>query len=253
MTADEPRWEATPHGGSLVVTAHGRLDSVTYLRCRDTLVKFAMGQPDSLIVVVDDLIVVPMSAWTAFSSAWMTVSDWPGVRIMLVSGDARQRAGCEAAVVSKFVPVFADVAAALQAVRSPPARRRAEVTLMPLPTSSREARVFVRATCDRWSISPLAIGAAEIATELVENSIVHARTELRLRLEFRQGMLTVAVSDGSPASAVLRETSGDEDRSFGLVLVAHRARAWGCAPEWSGGKTVWAVLTIPRFADTLGV
>lgn len=237
----------------LVVRAHGRLDPVTYLRFRDTIVKFAMERPRALVVVVDDLVVTPMSAWTAFSSARMIVGDWPGVRILLVAGDADQRARCQRALVSRFVPVHGDVTSALDSVRTPPARRRAEVALTPVVSSSREARLFVRDTCERWGITLWTTGAAEVATELVENSIRHARTDMRLRLEFRQGRLTVAVSDGSPAPAVMRETVGAEHRALGLLVVAQQARTWGCAPEWSGGKTVWAVLTErPRIGTAAG-
>jgi len=44
------------------------------------------------------------------------------------------------------------------------------------------------------------------------DAIVHAGTPLRLRMELRNGLLTVAVSDGDPREAVLREHGGGERR-----------------------------------------
>jgi anti-sigma regulatory factor (Ser/Thr protein kinase) len=83
--------------------------------------------------------------------------------------------------------------------------------------------------------------AVEVATELVENAIIHAGTELRLRLELHNDRLAVAVSDGSPREAVLCEGNGEP--AGGLRLIAELATAWGCAPDAAGGKVVWAVLS----------
>ncbi|HEX4721880.1 MAG TPA: ATP-binding protein [Pseudonocardiaceae bacterium] len=224
----------------LVVTPLGDLDSVTYRFFRDDLVKFAMDQPRAVIVVVDDLRIASSASLTAFSSAWMRIGDWPAVPILLVAHDAKLRATLTHSAIARFVPVHAGLDRAMAALRDPPARRRTEVELCPVTASSRLARVFVRTACERWQLADRMTDATEVATELVENAIVHAGTDLRLRLELRNGRLTVAVRDGSPREAVLREWSGEQ--ASGLRLVAHLSRVWGCAPDLGGGKIVWAVL-----------
>jgi hypothetical protein len=71
---------------------------------------------------------------------------------------------------------------------------------------------------------------------------VHTHSAPLLRLELHRSVLTVAVSDGDPAPAVL----GDCFQARGLNLVAYFARAWGCMPTSEGGKVVWAVLRQAR-------
>lgn len=108
-------------------------------------------------------------------------------------------------------------------------------------TSSADARRHVTDTCLRWDVPEVTANAVSVATELVENSIQHAGTPLRLRLELRDGLLTVAVSDESRVQAVLREPGATGRQYNGLHIVAGLARAWGCTPD-SNGKVVWAVL-----------
>jgi anti-sigma regulatory factor (Ser/Thr protein kinase) len=164
------------------------------------------------------------------------------VPILLVARERALRDALANSAVSRFVPVHDDVEAALTALRDPPPRRRTEVELSPVAASSRIARAFVRSTCERWDLADHIQDATEVVTELVENAIVHAGTAMGLRLELRKGRLTVAVRDGSPHEAVLRERIDEPAR--GLHVVAELARVWGCAPDRNGGKVVWAVLNV---------
>lgn len=240
MTAVDIRWRSRRVTDSLVLEPDGALDASTYRTFRDDLIKFAMDQPRSVIVVLDDLRIASVGALTAFSSAWMRVGDWPGVPILLVAREPELHDALVHSAVHRFVPVHADVEAALATLGDPPPRRRAEAALVGVPASSRMARSFVRSTCARWGLTARVEDATDVATELVENAIVHAGTDLDLRLELRKGRLTVAVRDGSPRQAVLRERTADPAR--GLHIVASVSRVWGCAPDMRGGKVVWAVL-----------
>jgi hypothetical protein len=67
-----------------------------------------------------------------------------------------------------------------------------------------------------------------LAGELVTNAVVHARNDLRLRLELRGELLHLAVRDDSrrplrPVTVPDPEAEGGR----GLWLVEHFARAWG--------------------------
>jgi hypothetical protein len=239
---NEVRWGQSEVRGNLVLRPHGDLDATTYRGVRDTLVKYAMAQPRAIIVVLDGLHIGTAANLTVFSSAWMLVGDWPGVPIILVAPRSVHRAILTDSPMRRFVPVCHDLDTALATAGEPPRRRRTEVDLVPDPASSRHARTFVRDTCRRWHVTDQTTVAEEIATELVENSITHAGTDLRLRLELRQGLLTVAVSDHSAREAVIHEPDVGQPPTGGLRLVAHLARVWGCAPELSGGKVVWAVV-----------
>ncbi|HEX3647916.1 MAG TPA: ATP-binding protein [Pseudonocardiaceae bacterium] len=237
----EISWHPYQLNDALVLRPTGELDATTYRGFRNDLVKFAMDQPSGLIVVVDDLAIASRGSLTAFSSAWMRIGDWPAVPIMLVAGDPGLRATLAGSPLARYVPVHDSVGVALAGLGEPPPRRRSEIELFPIAASSPVARRFVDRTCHHWGIPDRAPDAMQVATELVENSIIHVGTDLRLRMELHLRGLTVAVRDGSPRDAVLRECGPHP--AVGLRLVAHLATVWGSAPDMSGGKFVWAVLT----------
>ncbi|HVV09890.1 ATP-binding protein [Amycolatopsis sp.] len=229
--------------GCFVVTFSGRLDSRTYLEVRDSLVKLALEQPRALVVEMHGLEVANDLQLSVFSSAWMRVSEWPDVPIMLVATDGTLHDRLKSSALARFVPVYANVDAAVASLKSPRLQRRNVMTYPPLPESSSAARQFVRQTCHQWDITPWTQDALCVASELVENAYQHTGTELELRLELRRGLLTVAVRDGSPRPAVLRQRADGQPNGYGLQIVADLARSWGCAPDLRGGKVVWAVLT----------
>lgn len=246
---DRVDWRPRPVGDCQVLRPTGDLDARTYREFRDDLVRFAMDQPSGLVVVLDDLRIASRGSLTAFSSAWMVVGDWPAVPILLVASDPALRATLVASPLARHVPVHDTVRAALAGVGEPARRRRGEIELFPVTGSSHLGRRFVERTCRQWQVTDRVHEAMEVATELVENSIIHAGTDLRLRLELHAGGLTVAVRDGSPHDAVLREAGPTQ--AIGLHLVAALATAWGSAPDMSGGKVVWAVLANRRRARPL--
>jgi hypothetical protein len=73
----------------------------------------------------------------------------------------------------------------------------------------------------------------------------HARSDGWLRLELRSRKLTVAVADADPRPPRLRVPGLGAAGGRGLVLVDKLSRTWGTASRLSGGKVVWAVLTVP--------
>lgn len=232
-----------PHRGASVVTLDGVLDASTYAELRDALLKAAAEEPRGLIVDVSRLVVRSTPSLSVFSLVWMRVSEWPGVPLSLLAEDPVTYLRMAAEPMARFVAVYADLATAVSALAVPPLRRRDSIRLPRTPASSAVARAFVRSTCRRWGIERTREDAATVATELVENSLLHAYGGADLRLELRRGMLSVAVADGSPRPAVLRENAHAGTVSAGLTIVATLARAWGCAPTMDG-KVVWATLQL---------
>ncbi|ONI76437.1 hypothetical protein ALI144C_36255 [Actinosynnema sp. ALI-1.44] len=227
--------------GSCVVRPLGVLDSTTYRTLRDALVKLAVEEPDALVVDLDELDIAQESVLTVFSSVWMRVSEWPGVPILLAGGRPHQQPLLAGAIV-RYTPRYPTVAAALAAVGSPPPRRRAVLELDAGATDSRVARAFTDQVCREWHLSDYRMEAMAVANELVDNVTDHAGTGCRLRLELRDRMLTVAVRDGSPRKAAVRERLGGDWMGNGLRIVAGIAYTWGCTPDLDGGKVVWAVV-----------
>lgn len=237
------RVEIDELGGCTLVRPVGVLDVSTYPVMRDTLLKCVVDEPDAVIVDLGPLVVPSTAVLSVFSVVAMRTGDWPGVPIMLVARQRSHREILRHSAVSRWVPCFDDLDAAFGAVGEPPLRRRVLVELAGQSSSSREARRHVREIGEKWGLpeaGDLFADAELVATELVENTVRHTVSDLTLRLELRDGLLTVAVADDDPREAMLRE--GEYEQASGLVMVASVAKVWGCTPSTSGGKIVWAVL-----------
>lgn len=109
------------------------------------------------------------------------------------------------------------------------------------------ARAFVQEVCNYWEPALLDTTVVDrailLANELVTNAVVHARTDLRLRLELRGDWLHIAVRDGGPRLLRVLEADPDAPGGRGLWLVERLARAWGVRPH-PGGGVVWCTLKL---------
>jgi hypothetical protein len=121
-------------------------------------------------------------------------------------------------------------------------RRHRRATLVRAPEAAREARHLVAKACADWRIAEVGSDAGIVATELVENTLQHTTCVPQLGLLFREGELTVAVSDDDPAAGSLAEAWPRRRQGLGMLLVSRLAKTWGCT-RVGDGKTVWAVLT----------
>lgn len=228
--------------GVTVAYPVGTLDMSTYAGFRDTLLKYGAEEPGALIVELDRLATPSERALTVFSLAAMRMSDWPGIPLILVARNEHRRDMLTASTIARFVPVLASVAVAVAAVDEPPITSRAVIELPPSAISTRRARYFARTNCTRWHVPELVSDAMIIVTSLVENTLIHTSSTAFLRMELRDNLLAVAVTDDDPAPAVMRERVEGGVAPSGLLLVSAIAMVWGSTPTLTGGKTVWAVL-----------
>jgi anti-sigma regulatory factor (Ser/Thr protein kinase) len=106
----------------------------------------------------------------------------------------------------------------------------------------------VREVCEYWQLAlpdaTVMDRAVLLANELVTNAVVHAHTEIWLRLELRGDRLHIAVRDGSPRLLRLVTPDWQAEGGRGLWLVEQLARAWGVNRHPDGGKVVWCVLNL---------
>jgi anti-sigma regulatory factor (Ser/Thr protein kinase) len=231
---------------AVLIAPSGVLELSTYGQLRDALLKSALEIPKAVIVDVGSLFVPTDATLAVFSSVWMQVSEWPGVPIVLVASRELDRRRLERSAITRFIPLYPSLIEALRAIGEPPPRRRSLLELPYDPASAGLARRFVEMTCVRWGCTDLLVDAALVANELVENAVRHAHSEARIRLELREGLLTVAVYDDDPMPVQLVEPDLAEAVHLGLLLVAQLSSTWNCAPTLTGGKVVWAVLRRPR-------
>ncbi|PRX50937.1 anti-sigma regulatory factor (Ser/Thr protein kinase) [Prauserella shujinwangii] len=121
-----------------------------------------------------------------------------------------------------------------------PAEAQVLPGLPPQPSSVTRARDFVRRVLAGWALPRRRIEEiALVATELVTNSLEHARSASDLTVRLHRGTLVLTVADRSSTAPVLRPAESRAVRGRGIRLVAALADDWGCTPTGTG-KRVWA-------------
>ena len=151
--------------------------------------------------------------------------------------------------------------------------RQRATSFAPSPRAAQGGRTAVGQACDAWGIAPTE-DLLVIASELVTNAVLHARTAIDLQVCVAAGVIEVAVGDSDAGRPTVRPDRRDlladldrvpvraldvDDRhpdlsvgaagsvaaGRGLLLVAALAQRWGVAPRPGGGKDVWAQVTQP--------
>lgn len=103
------------------------------------------------------------------------------------------------------------------------------------------ARRFVSDALCTWGISGLVDSARLVVSELVTNAVLHAGTDVLLRVVFDGVKVRLEVTDDSPDPPRRRHYGSDATTGRGLALVAAASESWG-TNVGEAGKTVWAEL-----------
>src|SRR5690625_245070 len=193
--------------GSCFLTAAGSLDGRTDLTLRDTVISAALDEPTAVLVNVENLCVPVVSAWTALSSARWHVSHWPDVPIMVVCAQPSVAVTLSRHGVSRSVPVYPSVDAALRTLGdgAPPRRRRASATLSASTPALHRSRVLVAEWLTGWGRGDLVPVAKVIVDGFVENVLAHTDSRPVVLAETDGATVTVAVEDTARPPAVRRE------------------------------------------------
>lgn len=101
------------------------------------------------------------------------------------------------------------------------------------------ARRFVRDRLTAWEARRHVDAATLVASELVTNAVLHARTAVTLRLQLQGEAIRIEVFDENPRLPVLAPCPPEATSGRGLALVTTLATAWGIENR-GDGKVVWA-------------
>lgn len=239
---------STRHGCP-VVAFSGAIDLTSVATVQRTLLKDLSEQPEALIC---DLAGVqhldPMAAAVFSTVAKHPASRWPTTSFVLCGPRPQVAEALRRVRASQLVRVYATVEEAVEAARARPPALQDELRLAPLPAAARAARAFVREVCRAWRLdapdTTVVERAVLVANELVTNAVIHAHTDLWLRLELRADRLFIAVRDRGPKVPQPVPPAPEAEGGRGLWLVEQLGRAWGVRPAPGGGKTVWCALTL---------
>ncbi len=138
-----------------------------------------------------------------------------------------------------------DVALLMARLNGIPAEDVARWALDRAPREVPRARRLVRERLARWELDgALGDTAALLVSEILTNTVRHARgggAALRL---VRADALLCEVSDEDPEPPVLAEAGELDEQGRGLAVVSALARSWGTS-RTARGKTVWFELALP--------
>ncbi len=230
--------------GCVVLAIAGRLDMAAAPQVRRALLKCAAGQPVAIVCDLSGVESVDPACATVFSPVAHPAVRWPDATVVLCCARPAVAAVLLRLRVPHFAPCHDTLDEAAEHACSRPRHLLDLLRLTPTRAAARRARSFVAEVCGRWGLDELTDKAKLVASELVTNAVVHARTGIELRLERRDGVLSVAVHDEDPRLLRLVEPGRGAESGRGLIVVAKVARSWGVRPDPRGGKVVWCTLSL---------
>ena len=116
----------------------------------------------------------------------------------------------------------------------------------PLPDAlgaSQIARVSLRDTLGRWHLDRLGDVAALLASELVNNAVLHVGGPSTMRVSRSRTALRIEVDDASAAPPELEHADDKAEHGRGIFLVTTMSKDWGDEIH-PHGKTVWFELEL---------
>ena len=109
--------------------------------------------------------------------------------------------------------------------------------LPPTARSTTQARRFVLGALDEWGLDGLRDTAALLISELVTNSVLHARTEVEVSVARLHDGVSIEVKDGSRRAPLRRMQYDEATTGRGVELLEQLAGSWDVTLH-SEGKTV---------------
>lgn len=226
-----------------VLRVAGVLDRLTYRRLRDHIIKEALEEPAAVLIDITSLSVPAPSALAVFTSARWHIGQWPDVPMALVREGLQGRETLRRNGVTRYLPVYPELRAAITAVHEEGfqrPRRRARADIPRSDTSVQQARALTVSWLTDWDLSDYVTNVSIAVTVLVENAVAHTEGVFALRLEAAEMGVTVAVEDSSGVAA-MRGESVDQPTVSGLDILNAVCRIWGNLPTPTG-KVVWAAV-----------
>ena len=231
--------------GCVVLTLTGQLDLAAAPQLQQTILKQLAGHPPAVICDLAQVEAIDPLCAGVFSSIRHPALGWPGTALLLCAARPAVAKVLVQLGVARHLAMYPSLDQALANAHERPPRLREVLALGPVLTAAGVARAFARQVCLRWGLPELAEPAALLAGEQVTNAVVHARTDMELRLELHRTRLQLAVKDKDPNLLRLLAPEERAERGWGLVIIDELATAWGVRRDGSGGKVAWCTLALP--------
>ena len=228
-------------GSFVLVDARGALDDVAEPTYQAAL-RAAAEEPAGVICDLTGVVGrLPASATRLLASLGSEVRQWPGTAIAIACPGEKRRQALARSPEGQHLVLAEHRAALLAQLGRRAAPDVVRLDLTPSVRLVRAARdLTTRALLDWGCPQPIA-PATLIVSELVNNAILHARTDLTVSVARWGDLVRLAVHDATPERPVRRNEPAQVN-GRGMLLVAALSQSWGVLPASGGGKVVWAVL-----------
>lgn len=225
---------------TVTLTARNRLPSDVVGELMDVL----SGQPRIVVCDLSGMALSPRTMVDVFAPVAPYLTCWPGTLVVACVPQSNQHASMLPAAIACRLLVHAHCPDGVEeAHRLLSPLEHVTTHLAPVPEAAGQARTFTVRTLRDWDLHAAVGPASVVVSELVTDSLVHARTVLSLSLSRCEDRLRIAVHDhGGGRPFTDTEERFDEVEGRALVLVQTLSLSWGVFPAHSRGKTVWAVL-----------
>jgi hypothetical protein len=228
--------------GFLAVRARGDLTLRTVPELRDALLKASAEQPRGIVCDLREVRATRESL-TILHVVADQVADWPASPLAVVAADQPMLDQLGRLGLRRRLPVVPDVEQAAAALRYSPRFLRVSTRLLPTVDAPAAARAFAGTHLGAWHTGEAVEPAQWVVSELVTNAVLHAGTEMTVRVSLAGHRVGVAVGDRG-TGAVVRPSGRREDTGWGLTVVEKLTRSWGVLPRMGDGAVVWAVLEV---------
>jgi DNA-binding CsgD family transcriptional regulator/anti-anti-sigma regulatory factor/anti-sigma regulatory factor (Ser/Thr protein kinase) len=234
-------------GGLVVVALAGQITVATAPRIQRALLKDLAEGPLAIVCDLREVDALDTVCATIFATvANHPASRWPATSLLLCAAQPAVAEVLGGLRARHALPLYDTLQQALVAAADRPGYQRDELPLAATPTAATAARQFVRETLQSWQLAApdgeLREQAQVLAGELATNAVLHAQTDIRLRLELSGDLLHIAVTDLDPRLPRLLPDDPQAEGGRGLRLVKWIATTWGAQPQPEGGKVVWCTL-----------
>jgi len=219
-----------------LVRLSGVLDATTARTVRDVLLDVLAGQPQAVVVDVDELEVGEPAAAGVLHDVWRETTFWPAAQLTLCGARAGRWQGSGWALRPDCTRAFAELG-------EPRNDQRIALDLEPEVSAARQCREVITSACARWGRDELVEPACIVVTELVNNVVAHAGTSMVVLIATLGEAVSVAVRDRSVATPSYRgaPVSPTAAGGRGMLLIDAVAGRWGSL-ALADGKVVWALL-----------
>jgi hypothetical protein len=228
--------------GYLAVRATGDLSLRTVADLRDALLKAAAEQPRGLVCDLTG-VTATREALTILHVVADQVANWPASPMAVVASDETLLEQLRRLGLRRRLPVVPHLDQAGVALRYSPRFLRVSTRLTPSVDAPASARAFTGEHLSGWQVGDAVEPAQWVVSELVTNAVVHAGTELTVRVSLSGRRIGVAVGDRGTGRVARADVPGS-DTGWGLKVVEQLTRSWGVLPRIGEGVVVWTVLDV---------